>query len=89
MTKNKDLDYEREVCKSVLEAMGKRPKNMFKITAGNVFDNNWRVNIWSTKLVEGEYSSLTTNYIEHSFFLKYNKELKTIINSDPPIQKLQ
>ena len=70
MTKNKDIDYEREVCKSVLEAMGKRPKNMFKITAGNVFDNNWRVNIWSTKLVEGEYSSLTTNYIEHSFFLK-------------------
>ena len=30
MTKNKDIDYEREVCKSVLEAMGKRPKNMLR-----------------------------------------------------------
>tara|TARA_R110002020_G_scaffold427731_2_gene637153 strand:+ start:3307 stop:3576 length:270 start_codon:yes stop_codon:yes gene_type:complete len=89
MTKNKDINYEREVCKSVLQAMGKKPKDMFKITAGNVFENNWRVNIWSTKLVEGEYSSLTTSCIEYSYFIKYNNELKTIINSDPPIEKLQ
>jgi hypothetical protein len=89
MARQKDTeDHQFEVCKRVLEALGNKPKNMFKITARNVFDNRWRVNIWSTKLVEGEYSSLTTNFIEYSYFIKFNNQLKSIITSDPEIESI-
>lgn len=84
-SKTKNEDFTDNVKSEVISRMGTRPNNMFKITASNVFDNHWRVNIWSTRLLEGEYSTLTTNFIEYSYFVTFNNQLKTIIKSDPEI----
>tara|TARA_R110000824_G_scaffold123473_2_gene281381 strand:+ start:1940 stop:2203 length:264 start_codon:yes stop_codon:yes gene_type:complete len=84
----KDMVSESEVCKSVLDTMEGKPKNMFNITAYNVFDNNWRVNVWSTKPVESDYSIIQAKFIEYSYFINYNKQSRAIVSSCPKIEKI-
>ena len=72
-------------CLKVRKSLG-IPKNLKQMTAGNVFDNYWRVNVWTEEPVAGEYSNLYTYKIKHSYFIKYDKELDRIIYSDPEIE---
>tara|TARA_Y100001938_G_scaffold52036_1_gene72666 strand:- start:1974 stop:2258 length:285 start_codon:yes stop_codon:yes gene_type:complete len=80
-----DSDAKRSLLSKVRKALG-IPKNLKQMTAGNVFDNYWRVNVWTEEPVAGEYSNLYTYKIKHSYFIKYDKELDRIIYSDPEIE---
>ena len=65
---------------NLLKALGK-PENLFKVKALNVFDNRWRVDVWS-KL--GESAGIVRALITDSFFLHVNDEGKIL---GPAIEK--
>ena len=67
--------------KQVLEVIGKI-KNMKMIRAYNVFDNNWRVNIWCETKTEG--CIVPKLDIRYSYFIRADKE-GNIINSSPEL----
>ena len=43
-----DISWEEELKKEVLKRLGK-PPNLLQITACNLWDNRWRVNVWTNK----------------------------------------
>ena len=71
------------VVEQVLSKMNGKPENFYKVKAHNVFDNNWRVDIWCSRDTEDE--TLTQRIlIDYSYFIKADDTGK-ILNSDPSI----
>lgn len=58
------------VIKSLLFSMVPKPKNIFDIKIVNVFEDKYRVNVW-TKV---DHENIEKNKIEASYFLKYDGE---------------
>jgi len=81
-TSNKDI--ENFINEQVMNRLGGKPKNFNFIKASNIFDNNWRVDIWCTKDVDGTLTSIKDNSIKYSYFVKADSDGK-IISSDPEI----
>lgn len=67
--------------KQVLEGVGKID-NLKMIRAKNVFDNNWRVDIWCETETEG--CIVPKLDIRYSYFIRADKE-GNIINSSPEL----
>ena len=82
-----DIDWGEYLKEDVLKKLGKPPK-LIKITAANVFDNRWRVDVWITKEVETGYSKVDSPSLpdEHSFFCIIKQGGKIIYK--PEIKKL-
>ena len=69
------------VTSQVIEAVGKID-DMKKIKASNVFDNNWRVDIWCESETEG--CLIPRVEIRYSYFVRTDKE-GNIIKSSPEL----
>jgi hypothetical protein len=82
-----NMDIGELIKDEVLNRLG-TPPNLLQITAGNVYDNRWRVNVWVNKDVKTDYSLVKTPSIPdgHSFFciVKQGAEIVFIT----PIKKL-
>ena len=79
----KNAESELIVQDLVLGLLGK-PPHFFGTTVVNVFDDKWRVNVWTQ-----HWSSVRVtpvNKIAYSFFLTIQNG--EIVNSNPPIVKL-
>jgi len=61
-------------------------KNFNFIKANNVFDNNWRVDVWCYRENDKTLISVKDNSIDYSFFVTTDNEGK-ILSSDPEITK--
>tara|TARA_R110000751_G_scaffold296555_1_gene405824 strand:+ start:778 stop:1095 length:318 start_codon:yes stop_codon:yes gene_type:complete len=83
-TQNETLDQNHKsfVEKQVVEAIGKIDR-MKKIRATNVFDNNWRVDIWC-ELDDAKEYMIPRLKIKYSYFVGTNSE-GNIISSDPEL----
>tara|TARA_R100000808_G_scaffold23158_1_gene51048 strand:+ start:1774 stop:2130 length:357 start_codon:yes stop_codon:yes gene_type:complete len=79
----KSKDIESLVKDQVMSILGKPEKFEF-ITAGNVFANNWRVNVWCKHDIEGLLMASRSIRIEHSYFISVDNNGK-IISSSPEI----
>ena len=81
------MNLESVIKKQVIEAVGKID-GMKKIRASNVFDSNWRVDIWC----ESESDSASEQYlipkvdIRYSYFIKADAE-GNIIETDEAFEK--
>ena len=62
-------------------------ENLLKIDAINVYDNRFRVNVWTRTWV-GD-SVVPRNKIEKSFFVKYDKEIVDLTIRDTPVNFLK
>ena len=71
------------VQKQVLDAIGKIDR-MVKIRARNVFNNNWRVNIWCEIDSETALCVIPQLKLKYSYFVKTDEE-GNIISSDPEL----
>ena len=71
--------------KQVMNRLGKL-KNFNFIKANNVFDNNWRVDVWCYRENDKTLISVKDNSIDYSFFVTTDNEGK-ILSSDPEITK--
>ena len=82
-----DMDWGEYLKEDVLKKLGKPPK-LIKITAANVFDNRWRVDVWITKEVQTGYSTVDSPSLPdgHSFFCTIKQGGKIIYK--PEIKKL-
>ena len=78
-------ELEEFVKEQVLQKLG-TPENLFQITAGNMWDNRWRVNVWCTHKFQGEVSIVDIQSIDYSYFI-HTSEDGTIIKSSPEIEK--
>lgn len=78
MQNDKKIPESDHVCSKVLEAVGK-PKDYLMCKAMNVYDDKFRVNIYSRRYVEG----IEGRYISSSYFCRYNdkNDLLTILSS--------
>ena len=87
-TQTKFTPQERSefVKKQVMNRLGKL-KNFNFIKASNVFDNNWRVDVWCYKDNDETLVSVRDNSIDYSFFVTTDNEGK-ILSSDPEISKV-
>lgn len=85
--KEDGLNHESNVKHQVLESLGK-PENLYKIRASNVFYDSWRVDIWTWRWLDEETKITKSLRIEYSYFIKYNKNLGRIIESNPPIEQI-
>ncbi len=83
--KQNKISLEESVKKQVLELLG-RPKNLHKITARNLWDNRWRVNLWCTHIQQADVSEVEVHLIDYSYFI-HTSDTGEIINSDPEIVK--
>lgn len=83
----RNVNHEANIINEVLNRLGK-PENFWQATAKNVFDNRWRVNIWTWEWLDLECSITKKRMIEHSYFVKYNEETYQIINSSPEIERV-
>ena len=66
--RKKDIDpnlQQKLVCEEVLEKLGKI-KDFYKVEAGNVYYNKWRVNVWTCTWPEGFYGP--SYHIKYSYF---------------------
>ena len=80
-----EQDHTEFVKEQVLQKLG-TPKNLFQITAGNMWANRWRVNVWLTHKWQGDVSEVDTHLIDHSYFI-HTAEDGTITKSSPEIEK--
>lgn len=80
-------DVKKEVIAKVLELLGK-PPNLREVTARNLWDDRWRVNVWCIEKVQLECYIADAHKIDHSYFIRYNSDSKEITLCDPVIKKL-
>ena len=73
------------VKEQVLQKLG-TPKNLSHVTAGNLWDNRWRVNVWGFHAPQSDVSIIDVQSIDHSYFI-HTSEDGTIIKSSPKIEK--
>ena len=76
-------DLEQKVIDKILSRLGK-PHNLHSVTARNVFDNKWRVNIWTEEL-SGVHSVAKKYTIIHSFFCELTEG--GTLRTKPKIEK--
>ena len=76
-------EVEDFVIEQVLSKMNGKPEGFYKMRASNVFDNNWRVDIWCTQ-DSGEDSFSRNVLIDYSYFIRADSTGK-ILNSSPSI----
>lgn len=62
-------DYGYTPCDVIFNHV-KRPDNYLMCKSVNVYDDRWRVNVYSKRYVEG----IEGNTISASYFVKFNKE---------------
>ena len=58
-----------EPCEIIFNHVEK-PKNFLMCKSTNVFDDKWRVNLYSKRYVEG----IEGKYISNSYFVKFNSD---------------
>ena len=82
-----DIDWGQEIKSETLKRLGK-PKRLYKITACNVFDSNWRVNVWVNREVETEFDVILSPTIPkgHSFFVTVRQG--GLLEFNPDVEKL-
>ena len=82
-----DISWEEELKKEVLKRLG-TPPDMLQITARNLWDNRWRVNVWTHKDVETDCTIMKSPTIadKHSFFCIIRQGGEMVFN--PPIERL-
>jgi len=68
------------VSTNLMAALG-RPSNLLKVRSVNVFDNRWRVDVWT---ITGESAGIVRAVISDSFFLHVTDEGKIV---SPVIEK--
>lgn len=64
---------ERDVCRKIFDIVDK-PKNYLFCKSMNVFDNKYRVNVYSKRYV----NEIEGQYISNSYFVRYNEENMTL-----------
>ena len=79
------MNLESVVKKQVIKAVGKIDR-MKKIRARNVFDSNWRVDIWCES--DTEECLVPKVNIKYSYFIKTDAE-GIIINSSPELELIE
>tara|TARA_R100001143_G_scaffold19591_1_gene20990 strand:- start:86 stop:397 length:312 start_codon:yes stop_codon:yes gene_type:complete len=78
------LEMQKElVCKEVLQTLGP-VKDLFEVIARNVYDNRWRVDVWTEEWKPAMYGP--SYRIKHSYFCKVQDNC--IAFSDPKIEKI-
>ena len=82
--KRQDPHLENIVRQAVLEQLGKPPR-LNKVRCHNVFDNRWRVNVW-TEYDGGVEMVYTSHRIEHSYFCRLSDDGE--VTCDPPVERL-
>ena len=82
-----DISWEEELKKEVLKRLGKPPE-LLQITACNLWDNRWRVNVWTNKEIVTDCSIMKSPTIakNHSFFCIIKQGGEMVFN--PPIKRL-
>ena len=79
-------ELEEFVKEQVLQKLG-TPPNLSHITAGNMWGNRWRVNVWCFHESQREVISIVNiQSIDYSYFI-HTSEDGTIIKSSPTIEK--
>ena len=75
---------------AVLKIMGK-PKNFYQINALNIYDNRWRVDIWTSYVPEGSMTGLDSYRISYSYFchVQGNEIVKSIPEIGKPFPKIE
>ena len=73
---------------AVLKIMGK-PKDFYKISALNVYDNRWRVDVWTSYLSKESETGLDSYKIGYSYFchVQGNEIVKSIPEIGEPFPK--
>ena len=71
------------VTEQVMEVVGSVP-NFQRVEARNVFNNNWRVNIWCSQQKDDLLRITSHSLIEHSYFVTTDDKGK-ILKSKPEI----
>tara|TARA_R100001244_G_C5150002_1_gene129510 strand:- start:356 stop:676 length:321 start_codon:yes stop_codon:yes gene_type:complete len=82
-SQEKPIDIASFVKEQVIGRLGK-PDTLKYIRANNVFDNNWRVDVWCH--FESEVAMIKPANIKHSYFVKVDEHGK-FISSSPEIKK--
>ena len=78
------IDQKKLVIHDVLEALGK-PPSLHEVTACNVFEDKWRVNVWTKEYTSKD--SIAPSYkIAHTYFCTLQDNW--IVDSNPEIKKL-
>jgi len=75
MQNDKKVPENKDVCNKILDKVGK-PDNFLMCRAMNVFDDKYRVNIYTKRYVEG----IEGRTIQHSYFCSYNSGNINIIS---------
>ena len=75
---------------AVLKIMGK-PKNFYQIKALNVYDNRWRVDIWTSYVPKNSMTGLDSYKISYSYFchVQGNEIVKSIPEIGKPFPKIE
>ena len=71
------------ICKEVLQTLGP-VKDLFEVMARNVYENRWRVDVWTEEWKPEVYGP--SYRIKHSYFCKIQDNC--IAFSDPQIAKV-
>ena len=78
-------DDKKIVINDVLEALG-TPPNLYEVTACNVFEDKWRVNVWIKQWSDNEDVVCQSYSMPHSFFCTLQDNW--VVDSNPEIEKL-
>ena len=75
---------------AVLKIMGK-PKNFYQINALNVYDNRWRVDIWTSYVAKDSMTGLDSYKISDSYFchVQGNEIVKSMPEIGQPFPKIE
>lgn len=77
MQNDKKIEESPKVCEKVLEIVGK-PDNYFMSKGLNVYDNKYRVNIYTKESIDGLTGEKTR--IAQSYFCRLDDEKVTILS---------
>jgi len=75
MQNDKKIPESKEVCNKILKIVGK-PENFLMCKAMNVYDDKYRINIYTKRFVEG----IEGRSITQSYFCRYDGNNLKIIN---------
>ena len=75
---------------AVLKIMGK-PKDFYQINALNVYDNRWRVDIWTSYVAKNSMTGLDSYKISYSYFchVQGNEIVKSMPEIGQPFPKIE
>ena len=75
---------------AVLKILGK-PKNFYQNNALNVYDNRWRVDIWTSYVAKDSMTGLDSYKISYSYFchIQGNEIVKSMPEIGQPFPKIE